>query len=242
MNLTAERWARVRAIFDAAKSLDSDARAAYVAEACGGDEELRAHVEALLAGDAAAGQFLETPAGEILGLADTADDDLFGRTFGAYTVPSRIGSGAMGRVYLAHDSKLDRLVAPKLLPSRFSADADRLRRFHAEARAASTLNHPNILVIHDFGDAGGRPFLVTEYVEGRTLRQRIDAGPIPPSEAIGIALQVASALAAAHARGIVHRDVKPENLMLRPDGYVKVLDFGLAKLTALGDAAASAPN
>ena len=136
----------------------------------------------------------------------------------------------MGEVYLARDDKLDRQVALKLLPVQLTADPDRLRRFHSEARSASALNHPNILVVHDFGEHNGRPFIVTEYIEGQTLRQRIDAGAVPVREAIDIGLQVASALAAAHAREIVHRDVKPENVMIRPDGYVKVLDFGLAKL------------
>ena len=135
----------------------------------------------------------------------------------------------MGEVYKAHDKKLERPVALKLLPVHLTHDPERLRRFRAEARAASSLNHPHILVVHDFGDFNGRPFIVTEFVEGQTLRQRIDAAPIPVRDAVAITTQVASALAAAHARGIVHRDIKPENVMLRPDGYVKVLDFGLAR-------------
>jgi serine/threonine protein kinase/predicted ATPase len=159
------------------------------------------------------------------------EEDLTGRVIGSYRVESRIGAGGMGEVYRAHDAKLDRPVALKLLSSAVAADADRLRRFHAEARAASSLNHPNILVIHDFGEIDGRPFMVSELVEGQTLRQRLEQGPLPVREAVDLATQVASALAAAHARGIVHRDIKPENIMIRPDGYVKVLDFGLAKLT-----------
>jgi serine/threonine protein kinase len=135
----------------------------------------------------------------------------------------------MGEVYLARDTKLNRPVAIKLLSAALSRDADRLRRFRQEAHSVSALNHPNILVIHDFGDANGRPFMVTEYVEGQTLRQRMQT-PLPIEEAIDIALQVGKRAGRAHARGIVHRDVKPENVMLRPDGYVKVLDFGLAKL------------
>ena len=153
-----------------------------------------------------------------------------GRTIGPYRVTAKLGSGGMGEVYAAHDPKLDRPVALKLLPAAVAADADRLRRFRAEARAASSLNHPHILVIHDFGDVEGRPFMVTELVEGATLRQRMAGGPVPVGEAVAIAVQVASALTAAHERGLVHRDIKPENVMLRPDGYVKVLDFGLAKL------------
>ena len=164
--------------------------------------------------------------------------DLIGRAFGTYRIRSLLGSGGMGQVYLAHDSKLDRLVALKLIAPELSGDPDRLRRFLQEARAASSLNHPHILVIHDFGELDGRPFIVSEFVEGETLRERLLRGPVPAREAVAIAVQIAGALAAAHARGLVHRDIKPENVMVRPDGYVKVLDFGLAKLTALAAAGA----
>jgi eukaryotic-like serine/threonine-protein kinase len=156
-------------------------------------------------------------------------DDLTGRTAGAYRVISRIGSGGMGDVYLAHDSTLDRPVALKLLARDAHGDPGHLRRFQHEAKAVSSLNHPHILVVHGFGDIDGRPYIVTEFVEGHTLRSRLREGPIGVIQAVDIATQIASALAAAHERGIVHRDVKPENVMLRPDGYVKVLDFGLAK-------------
>jgi predicted ATPase len=153
-----------------------------------------------------------------------------GTRLGPYEILSALGAGGMGEVYKAHDTKLDRSVAIKLLPAHLAGDAERLRRFHAEARAASALNHPHILVIHDFDDVDGRPCMVTEFVEGQTLRQRLESGSITIREAVDIATQAASALGAAHARGIVHRDLKPENVMVRPDGYVKVLDFGLAKL------------
>ena len=122
----------------------------------------------------------------------------------------------MGEVYKAHDPKLDRPVALKLLPLPVAANPEWLRRFRAEAKAASSLNHPHILVVHDVGDFNGRPFIVMEFVEGQTLRGRIEHGPVPVKEAIGIASQVASALSASHARGIAHRDIKPENVMLRP--------------------------
>ena len=148
----------------------------------------------------------------------------------------------MGAVYKAHDAKLDREVALKLLPREVASDPEHLRRFDAEAHAASSLSHPNILVVHDFGDLDGQPFIVSEFVEGETLRQRLDRGAVSISEAISIAGQIAAALSAAHARAIVHRDIKPENVMLRPDGYVKVLDFGIAKLLqspALDTAAAT---
>src|SRR5262245_45419276 len=158
---------------------------------------------------------------------------LTGRTAGSYRIVAWIGAGGMGDVYRAHDTTLDRPVTLKLLPPRVADDAERLRRFHAEARAASSLNHPNILVIHDFGDLDARPYIVSELVEGETLRRRLDRGALPVREAVGITIQIASALAAAHARGIAHRDIKPENVMVRTDGYVKVLDFGLAKLVDL---------
>ena len=156
--------------------------------------------------------------------------DFEGRQIGPYRIMSRIGAGGMGEVFKAHDAKLDRVVALKLLPSDVAGDPDRLRRFHAEARAASSLNHPHILVVHDFGELHGRPFIVTEFVEGQTLQSLIEGGPVPAADALRMATQIASALAAAHARGVVHRDIKPENVMIRPDGYVKVLDFGIAKL------------
>ena len=148
----------------------------------------------------------------------------------SYQLISRLGAGGMGEVYLAHDMKLDRRVALKVLSPELAADRDRLRRFHQEARAASSLNHPNILVVHDFGELDGRPYLVTEFIEGETLRQRLQQGRLPIRDVVEIGLQMAGALAAAHARGLVHRDIKPENVMVRRDGYVKVLDFGLAKL------------
>ena len=147
-----------------------------------------------------------------------------------YRIEARLGAGGMGEVYRARDSKLERPVALKLLPGHLTVDSERLRRFHLEAKAASSLNHPNILVVHDFGEHEGRPFLVSEYVEGQTLRQRLTRGPLSITELLALAVQIADALAAAHERGVLHRDIKPENVMVRPDGYVKVLDFGLAKL------------
>lgn len=153
-----------------------------------------------------------------------------GTRVGHYDVVSLIGAGGMGEVYLAHDTRLDRKVALKFLALTLAADADRMRRFIQEAKTASALNHPNILTVFEVGESDGQPFLVTELVEGRTLRQLIAGGELSRETALDIAIQTAGALAAAHAAGIVHRDVKPENVMVRPDGVVKVLDFGLAKL------------
>src|SRR5437016_6655745 len=147
-----------------------------------------------------------------------------------YRVGRLIGAGGMGEVYLAEDEVLGRKVALKLLPARFTQDQERVRRFQREARAASALNHPNILTIYEIGHADSVHYIATEYIEGETLRDVMSSRRLAIGEVIDISMGVASALAAAHDAGIVHRDIKPENIMLRPDGYVKVLDFGLAKL------------
>src|SRR6266496_3489491 len=150
---------------------------------------------------------------------------------GRYAIRSLLGKGGMGEVYLAQDTTLKRLVAVKLLPADFTEDRVRLRRFEREAYAASSLNHPNILTIYEIGEAEGFRFIVSEYIEGESLRQHMASRRMGLKEILDTTIQVASALAAADHEGIVHRDIKPENIMLRKDGYVKVLDFGLAKLT-----------
>ena len=210
-----EDWPRVKAIFDGALAREGDARAAYLADACGGDELLRLRVETLIQSHEASGSFLERPAGSFLE-NDPATPALTGRTIGSYRFLQRIGAGGMGEVYLAHDDKLDRHVAVKLITSHVAADPDRLRRFHQEARAASTLNHPHIVVVHDFGEVDGRPFIVTELVEGETVRDRLRRGALPMSDAAEIAGQVLSALSAAHARGL-----RPPAIAraLRADGW-----------------------
>ena len=148
-----------------------------------------------------------------------------------YKVVSALGAGGMGEVYLAEDTRLHgRKVALKLLRRDLTGERDRLERFEQEAYAASGLNHPNILTIYEIGQEGPAHFIATEFVDGSTLRERAGRSPLSVREALRVCEQVASALAAAHEAGIVHRDVKPENVMLRPDGYVKLLDFGLAKL------------
>jgi formylglycine-generating enzyme required for sulfatase activity len=165
-----------------------------------------------------------------------------GTRLGHYEVRSALGRGGMGEVYLALDTRLGRPVALKLLPAEVTANERRLRRFKQEARATSALNHPNIITIHEIGEDGGVHFIATEFIEGETLRQRMNRAPLTPDESLDISTQIASALAAAHEAGVVHRDIKPENVMLRRDGYVKVLDFGLAKLAraeaATGDSQA----
>jgi eukaryotic-like serine/threonine-protein kinase len=157
------------------------------------------------------------------------------RTISHYRILDKLGSGGMGEVYLAEDTRLGRKLALKILPAEFTRDPDRLARFEQEARAASALNHPNIITIYEIGELEGAHYIATEYIEGRTLRQLTPPGGMPLREALEIASQIAGALQAAHEAGITHRDIKPENVMIRPDGYVKVLDFGLAKLTEKSD-------
>src|SRR5436853_1032119 len=148
-----------------------------------------------------------------------------GAKLGRYEIRSKIGAGGMGEVYLAQDTKLDRKVALKILPADVAAHADRMKRFVQEAKAASALNHPNIITIHEIDETDSGHFIATEFIEGETLRERMRNSTMKLPEVIEVATQIASAVAAAHAAGIVHRDIKPENVMLRRDGIVKVLDF-----------------
>ncbi|MDX6575727.1 MAG: eukaryotic-like serine/threonine-protein kinase, partial [Blastocatellia bacterium] len=154
-----------------------------------------------------------------------------GVRLGRYEIKSQLGAGGMGEVYLAQDTKLDRKVALKILPADVAAHQDRMKRFVQEAKAASALNHPNIITIHEIDETDSVNFIATEFIDGETLRQRMRGAPLKLGEVLDVAAQIASALSAAHTAGIVHRDIKPENIMLRRDGIVKVLDFGLAKLT-----------
>ena len=225
-----ERWATVKRIHQAALDRDSGQRARFLDEACAGDETLRREVESLLAYQDRAEAFLESPAVEVSARAiDSSRVTLVGRTLSHYRVQSLLGAGGMGEVYLARDPRLDRDVALKILPPDLALDADRMQRFTLEAKAASALNHPNVATIHDIGDSDGVRFIVMEYVDGQTLAEKIDGRPLPAADVVEIALQVADALDAAHAKGITHRDIKPSNLMLTPRGQVKVLDFGVAK-------------
>src|SRR6202048_3893170 len=154
-----------------------------------------------------------------------------GTHLGRYEIRSKLGAGGMGEVYRARDEKLNRDVAIKVLPAALSQDHDRLRRFEQEAQAAGALNHPNITAVHDLGSHEGAPYVVSELLEGETRRAALAGGRLPQRKAIDYALQIAHGLAAAHEKGIVHRDLKPENLFVTRDGRVKILDFGLAKLT-----------
>lgn len=209
-----------------------ESRDSYLAEACGDDEGLRTEVESLITSLEEARSFLETPL--------TAESDIEigstslspGRTISHYKIESLLGCGGMGEVYLATDKILKRSVALKIVPDSLSADKARIRRFEREAQAIAELNHPNILTIYEFATANNKHFIVSEYIKGETVRCRLARGPMPPLEVLDIAIQTAAALEAAHSAGIIHRDIKPENLMVRDDGLLKVLDFGLAKLTA----------
>src|SRR6266404_4978707 len=230
--MTPARFQTIEEIFRAALDQKPDQVGAFLDKACQGDDVLRRKVEALLASRQRVSSFIETSA---IGLAtriieNGQADLLVGQTFGHYKISKRIGAGGMGEVYLATDFTAGRKAALKLLPMRFTGDAERLKRFQQEAHAVVALNHPNILTVYEIGEDHSTHYIASELIEGETLRQRLMRGRMELSEAVDVAIQVASALAAAHEARIVHRDINPGNIMLRPDGYVKVLDFGIAKL------------
>jgi serine/threonine-protein kinase len=230
---TSERWRQIKSIHDDAIQYAPDERARFLKDVCGDDNLLRREVESLLSSYSDAENFMEQPAvaQEVSGMSESGDKKPgTGKCFGHYEIIKQIGAGGMGEVYLAQDKKLDRRVAVKILNERFSRDESNLRRFTQEAKAASALNHPNILVIHEIGEAGDAHFIVSELVEGNTLREIFNQSPLKSAEVLDVSIQIAGALAAAHAARIIHRDIKPENIIVRPDGYVKILDFGLAKL------------
>ncbi len=230
--MEAERWRRISQLYDAALARDERQRAAFLREACADDVELRREVERLLAQEVES--FPETrPSGS--GIADLRID-LIGQQIGTYKVLSLLGAGGMGEVYRARDTTLGRDVALKVLPARFTADLDRVARFEREARLLATLNHAHIGAIYGFENARSVSALVLELVEGPTLADRLANGPLPPTEALNIAGQITEALEAAHEKGVIHRDLKPANIKITRDGAVKVLDFGLAKAAASGDA------
>ena len=234
-----ERWQRVERLYHSALERRSGDRAVFLEQACEHDEELRQEVESLLTCQEKAADFIESPALEEVAQLLTNDEIersrprslLPGTTISHYRLEEKIGAGGMGEVYRAHDPRLGRDVAIKILPEAFAADADRLRRFEQEARAAAALNHPNIVAIYDVGTwANTTPFVVSELLEGETLRGCLQRGPLPVRKAMEVGAQIARGLAAAHDKGIIHRDLKPENLWLTKDGHAKILDFGLAKL------------
>ena len=236
--MTDARWTRIEQIYHAAVELPACDRAAFVRTEAGADLDLAAELEALLAYDDQPAAFMRHSAIELAAraLADSqqlrAPEPCAG-PIGAYEILRPIGAGGMGDVYLAHDVRLARNVALKVLRSG-PADLDWIAAFRQEALAASALNHPNILTIYEIGEHEDTRFIAAEYVDGVTLRERLNDEPLPLTELVGIALQVAEGLAAAHEAGVVHRDIKPDNVMLRADGLVKILDFGIATSTASG--------
>ncbi|HEV8047754.1 MAG TPA: protein kinase [Terriglobales bacterium] len=233
LSSSSEHWRRLEGLFYQALDLEPEARAAFLDQSCGTDTELRKEVEGLLKSAEQTMDFLQKPvldaAQEIMnqGRHDPIGP---GTELAHYKIISMLGAGGMGEVYLAEDLRLKRKVAIKLLTPALTRDERGLRRFEHEAHAASALNHPNILTIYEFGYADGLHFIASEFIDGMTLRHHLAACRMELSAAIDIAIQIASALAAAHTSGIVHRDIKPDNVIVRNDGIVKVLDFGIAKL------------
>lgn len=241
--MKADKWQQLDKIFDLALEQAPHDRAAFLDEACTGDNELRRKLDALLVAHENAGSFLERPALQIEAEALAAEQlqtnpsSAEGRMIGHYRISRRLGAGGMGEVYLAQDLSLDRQVALKLLPKHFTTDGERLRRFEQEARASSGLNHPNILTVYEIGKVDSLHYIASQFVEGMNLREYMKSRPLNLGEALAVAMQIASALAAAHARGIVHRDIKPENIMVssvrhlgQTENHVTVVDFGIAKL------------
>lgn len=256
--MNSERWERIEELFHAALELDPDQRVSYLRAACD-DDEILSEVETLLAYDDDDERFMESPAIEVAARelaidqrhereiptqsmsspnsGDTPADievefDTLapGRIIGNYKIVSKIGAGGMGEVYLAEDQKLQRRVAIKLLPSVLGVASEFVQRFHREARAASALNHPNIVTIYSIDDADGLNFIEMEYVEGVTLKEKLSDGPLPLAEALELGRQIATGMEVAHDAGIIHRDLKPGNLLVTPAGQVKIVDFGLAKM------------
>ncbi len=233
--MTPERWQQVEAVLQEALDRPLHERERFLNQACLNDAELKHEATTLISAYDRAGDFIEESAlfqdAEVL-MNDLPDLNI-GRRIGSYQLLERLGAGGMGQVYLAEDTRLSRLVALKILPDSFVADDARLRRFQAEARAVSALNHPNILTIHEIGHEDSKDrdthFIATEFIDGPTIRELINQACLTLEEILDVSIQVGSGLIAAHAAGIIHRDIKPENIMRRRDGLVKVLDFGIAK-------------
>ncbi|HYK90023.1 MAG TPA: protein kinase [Acidobacteriota bacterium] len=235
--MDAERWQQIDRILQQALSLPPASVKSFLEEACAGDKRLREEIESLLRNDSADSEFLSTPAVGLVArdLPDSVSaiepSTLTGRTLAHYEVMEKLGEGGMGQVYKARDTRLNRFVAIKVLPQEKVADPQRKARLMQEARAISALNHPNIVVLHDVASDDGTDFLAMEYVAGKTLDQLIGRRGLPIDETLRYSIQIADALARAHEAGVVHRDLKPSNIIVSDQGFVKVLDFGLAKRT-----------
>lgn len=232
--MDSKRLKQVEEFYNAALGLEPDARGEFLDRACAGDESLRLEVLSLLDAAEREDSFLGEPVVDLaLAVLGTEDTSWVGKMIGPFQLLSLIGRGGMAEVYLAHDSRLNRRVAIKMLPITITTDRERVLRFEQEARAASAITHPNVARVYTVGEEDGRRYIMMEYVAGMTLRQALKGEPLLTQQALDIAAQVTAALAAAHAIGIVHRDIKPENIMLQDDGVVKVLDFGLAKFVGV---------
>ncbi len=226
--ISPQRWQQVKAIFQDVIELSPQERAQFLAAVCAEDQTLRLQVERMIAADDSANSFMESS--PMHHLLETAQQVTIGQTLGPYQITDKLGVGGMGEVYVARDTRLERNVAIKILPAIYTLEEARVQRFEREAKAVSALNHPNIVTIHEIGQHDDLHFIVTELIEGTTLRRLMDERPLRLVEAMDIAVQIANALVGAHAASIIHRDIKPDNVMVRQDGIVKVLDFGLAKL------------
>jgi serine/threonine protein kinase len=230
--MTPERWQRIEELYHLALQRDSGQRASFVKQACGDDGEMQREIESLLAHEEPANGFLEAPGMAVLAKALAGDraGSMVGRQIGPYQILSLLGAGGMGEVYKARDVRLGRLVALKILPHGVATDPEHKRRLLQEAKAASALNHPHVVALHDVGSSEGIDFLVMEYVAGETLDRLIPSGGLEPKQAL-YAIEIVDAFAKAHAAGIIHRDLKPSNIMVTGEGALKVLDFGIAKFT-----------
>ena len=233
--MNSERWKQIEQVYYSVLASPPAHRTAVLDEACSDDHDMRREVESLLDAREQAESFLSS-ADLRSHIAELASEQHLpvGHKLGHYRIVSAIGSGAMGEVYLARDTSLDRQVALKILPARFTRDAERVARFRREAKMASALNHPNIITVYEIGETSETWFIAAEFIEGVTLRERLTAGRMDLQEVLGIAIQCAIALGGVHQAGIVHRDIKPENIMVKPDGMVKVVDFGLARIREPG--------
>lgn len=231
MKADPDRYQRVKALCNRALDLDVSERSAFLDTACAGDDGLRREIESLLTHEQSVDLFMIKPAWQhvVRDMANVQKESLAGRQLGRYRIHDRLGQGGMGEVWRATDQQLKRDVALKILPREFSNDPERVRRFEQEAFAVSALKHANIVTIHEVGQVGELHFIVTELVEGHTLRNRLAQGPLGWRAAVRLASQIAAGLSIAHAAGIIHRDIKPENIVVQADGHAKILDFGIAK-------------
>ena len=242
--MTPERLKKVEEIYHAVLDISPPEREQFLKDSCGEDDDLRREVESLLSFDKTFVRVIDAPPNSLVAeiFSENENSNIIGTQINQYKILSLLGEGGMGKVFLAQDTTLERKVAVKFLFPEFAKDAHRLNRFFLEAKAASALNHPNIITVYEIGKVDNKPFIVTEFIDGKTLSQYLKAQTSSLPKTLDIAAQIASALTTAHEAGIIHRDIKPDNVMIRGDGIVKVLDFGLAKLEYKQNAAKIEPE